>query len=265
MHEKQVFAVLTGGNDFFPSCRCSKYVRELQQILSSVFQVEVNFDTQNRCAHFLTIKKAKFGYFPYRPAQMWTRSGQSSSGQGCGRQHGGVCFNMSTWKILRGNMDGFCCSCFTVCMLGIGVGPFDLNENAPQRFAVWASSSSAQGANQKAFPPPDFPRFPCRVYLLWSETWEYHGPSPWSISLLAQPASIWHLQWKQSEWVPAVADDQCLHASSHRVHFYINSALSSVCCFSTHWILFCEKPKQPAKQQNIYYKEQKMQHHTKLK
>lgn len=35
---------------------------------------------------------------------MWTWSGQSSSGQGCGRQHGGVCFNMSTWKILRGNI-----------------------------------------------------------------------------------------------------------------------------------------------------------------
>lgn len=75
-----------------------------------------------------------------------------------------------------------------VCMLGIGVGPFDLNENAPQRFAARASQSSAQRANQKPFPPLDFPRFPCRVYLLWSETWEYHGPSPWSISLLAQLA-----------------------------------------------------------------------------
>lgn len=53
-----------------------------------------------------------------------------------------------------------------VSMLGIGVGPFDLNENAPQRFAVRASPSSAHRANQKVFPPPDFPRFPCRVYLL---------------------------------------------------------------------------------------------------
>lgn len=35
---------------------------------------------------------------------MWTWSGQSSSGQGCGRQHEGVCFNISTWKILRGNI-----------------------------------------------------------------------------------------------------------------------------------------------------------------
>lgn len=30
-----------------------------------------------------------------------------------------------------------------VCMLGIGVGPFDLNENAPQRFGAQASLSSA--------------------------------------------------------------------------------------------------------------------------
>lgn len=113
-----------------------------------------------------------------------------------------------------------------VSMLGIGVGPFDLNENAPQRFAVRASPSSAHRANQKVFPPPDFPRFPCRVYLLWSETWEYHGPSPWSIPLLAQPATIWHLQWKHSESVPAVADHQCLHTSLCKVHFHINSLVT---------------------------------------
>lgn len=47
-----------------------------------------------------------------------------------------------------------------VCMLGIGVGLFDLNENAPQRFAVRASPSSVRRANQGLFPPPDFPRFP---------------------------------------------------------------------------------------------------------
>lgn len=30
-----------------------------------------------------------------------------------------------------------------VCMLGIGVGPFDLNENTPQRFGAQANLSSA--------------------------------------------------------------------------------------------------------------------------
>lgn len=35
---------------------------------------------------------------------MWTQSGQGSSGQGCVWQQRGVCFNMSTWKILRGNI-----------------------------------------------------------------------------------------------------------------------------------------------------------------
>lgn len=53
-----------------------------------------------------------------------------------------------------------------VCMLRIGVGPFDLNENVPQRFAAQASPSSVHRPNQNVFPPPDFPRFPCRVYLL---------------------------------------------------------------------------------------------------
>lgn len=179
------------------------------------------------------IKKVIPGYFS-KPAHMWTWSGQSSSGQGCGKQHEVVCFNMSIWKILKGNiMDS--AADVSVCLHAwIGVGRFDLNGNAPQKFAVWASWSSAQRANQKLFPPPDFPRFPCRVYLLWSETWEYHGLSPWSICLLAQPATIWHLQWKCSELVPAMADHQCLHASSCRVHFYINSAPPSVCSLTTY-------------------------------
>lgn len=51
---------------------------------------------------FLTINKVI--YFSLKPGHMWTQNGQSSSGQRCGRQHGEVCFNMSTRKILRGNI-----------------------------------------------------------------------------------------------------------------------------------------------------------------
>lgn len=35
---------------------------------------------------------------------MWTHNGQSSSSQRCGQKHARVCFNTSTWKILRGNI-----------------------------------------------------------------------------------------------------------------------------------------------------------------
>ncbi len=73
-----------------------------------------------------------------------------------------------------------------VCMLGIGVGPFDLNENAPQRFAAWASRSSAQRANQKLFPPPDFPRFPCRVYTFCDQR---HGNTT---ARRLDPSFSWH-------------------------------------------------------------------------
>lgn len=37
-----------------------------------------------------------------------------------------------------------------VCMLGIGVGPFDLNENAPQRFGAQASFSSAMPSKSES-------------------------------------------------------------------------------------------------------------------
>ena len=105
MHEKQVFVKLTGRNYFFHPAVVNMSVS--CSILSTEFQMKRTKNThvtQNLCAHFLTIKKAILGYFPTKPGQMWTQSGQSPSGQGCGRQHGGVCFNMSTWKILGGNI-----------------------------------------------------------------------------------------------------------------------------------------------------------------
>lgn len=71
------------------------------------------------------------------------------------------------------------------------------------------------------------------------------------IHLSPGTAAVWHLQWKHCEWVPAVADHQCLHASSHRVHFYINSALSSVSPH-TGFPFQCKTVKQSTKQQLIH-------------
>lgn len=47
-----------------------------------------------------------------------------------------------------------------VCMLGIGVGPFDLNENAPQRFAAQASSSSALPSKSESVSTYGFSQIP---------------------------------------------------------------------------------------------------------
>ncbi len=99
MHEKQVFVMLTGRN-YFSRPAFAVNMSVSCSILSTVFQRH----DSNLCAHFLTIKKAIRAYFPLEPGQMWTQSGQSSSGQGWGRQHREVCFNMSTWKILKGNI-----------------------------------------------------------------------------------------------------------------------------------------------------------------
>lgn len=45
-----------------------------------------------------------FWVFSFHSTQMWTRSGQNSSGQGRDHQPERVCFNMSIWKILQGDM-----------------------------------------------------------------------------------------------------------------------------------------------------------------
>lgn len=105
MHEKQVFVMLTGRSYFFHPV-IAVNMSESCNILSTTFQMKESKrrHDSNFCAHFLTIRKAIRAYFPLKPGQMWTQSGQSSSGQGWGRQHREVCFNMSTWKILKGNI-----------------------------------------------------------------------------------------------------------------------------------------------------------------
>lgn len=118
-----------------------------------------------------------------------------------------------------------------VCMLGIGVGSFDLNGNAPQRFKLKLCSES----KSETVPTSGFSQVP--LQSLPSVIRDMGIPRPVAlIHLSLGTACIWHLQWKHFESMPAVADHQCLHASSHRVHFYINSALSS--CLTTHRISF---------------------------
>lgn len=163
MHEKQVFAVLTG------VAHCHRYKSVSCSILSAVFwmrKTKKAHITQSLCAHFLTIKRPFLVIFlsnqdrcGHRVVRAPVVRGVSDSKEEfvlicpLGKSSGEI-----SWILVQ----MFHC----VCMLGIGVGPFDLNENAPQRFADRVSRSSAQRANQKVFPPPDFPRFPCRVYLL---------------------------------------------------------------------------------------------------
>lgn len=102
-------------------------------------------------------------FFPLKPAQMWTQSGQSSSGQGCVIQLGGVCFNMWSWKILRGNIIDSAAD-VSPCLHAWNWGWALWSEpKCTAEVCSMASQSSAQRRNEKPFPSPYFPRFPCRV------------------------------------------------------------------------------------------------------
>lgn len=70
-----------------------------------------------------------------------------------------------------------------VCMLGIGVGPFDLNENAPQRVRAQASLSSALPSKSESVFTYGFSQIPLQSL-----------PSvvPCCTPFLAQAETIWH-------------------------------------------------------------------------
>lgn len=117
-----------------------------------------------------------------------------------------------------------------VCMLGIGVGPFDLNENAPQRFCSAGECQLCSQSRLAALTTSGFSQVsPRGVDLLWSEAWEYHGPSPWSIPLPAQPATIWQTP-VETHRVPASIANTCIPFIWHSTafSFLINALLLSI-------------------------------------
>lgn len=117
-----------------------------------------------------------------------------------------------------------------VCMLGIGVGPFDLNENAPQRFCSAGERQLCSQSRPAALTTSGFSQVsPRRVDLLWSETWEYHGPSPWSVPLPAQPATIWQTPVETLRVAASIANT-CIPFIWHSTafSFLITALLSSI-------------------------------------
>lgn len=83
------------------------------------------------------------------------------SGQRCGRPCGTVCFNMSTWRALGGNiMDSAADVSLCLHALNRGWALWSKMKMHRRGFAVRASASSAHRVDQKLLPPPDFPRFP---------------------------------------------------------------------------------------------------------
>lgn len=111
-----------------------------------------------------------------------------------------------------------------VCMLRTGVGPFDLNENVPQRFAAQASPSSA---HRKSSHLRIFPGSPAESTFCDQRHWN-------TTTCRLDPSLSWHslqpfgISSGNTESVPAVADHQSQHSFSCKVHFHFNSVPSSV-------------------------------------
>lgn len=131
---------------------------------------------------------------------MWTRSGQNSSGQGCDHQQERVCFIMSVWKNLGGGIKDLGCRCFTVfACLDLGLGPRIWVKTSHRGLHFrWVEVLPIEQIKLIFFSPPplEFSSSPCRVHLLWWEMWEQRSPTPWSVSVLAQPGTSWYHRWE---------------------------------------------------------------------
>lgn len=112
------------------------------------------------------------------------------------------------WDIPWGNIlvaDVFRFFFFAGLELGCWVGPL---WSEIKRLQPWVSPSSGarfwdrneSGSHRWIF------RVPRGPYLLWSVFQECHGPSPWSISALAAPATSWHRPVEMLWPVPTVSN-----------------------------------------------------------
>lgn len=173
-------------------------------------------------------------------------SGQGSSGQGRVSQHEGVCFNMSTWKILKGNIMNSAAD-VSLCLHAWNWG-WSLWSKWKRTAEVCRAAESTLCLESKSESHLRiFPGSPGE-FTFWDQR---HGNTIALIhlSLLARPVTVWHGQWKHSESLPAVADHQSRHASSHRANFYNNSSLSSASSFTTFRMSFWIPNRWPAKQE----------------
>lgn len=145
MHEKQVFAIFTERNDFSHSATavnmpCSRLYTIYQMKCTKIKTLKLSFSRlrkwvlyfaptdRHRCRHGVVRAPVVRGVADSMKEFVLISPLGKSSGE-----------------ISRILVQMFHC----VCMLGIGVGLFDLNENAPRRFAERVSRSPAQRASEK--------------------------------------------------------------------------------------------------------------------
>ncbi len=169
---------------------------------------------------------------------MWTQSGQSSSGQGCGRQHGEVCFNMSTWKILRGNiMDS--AADVSLCLHAWNWG-WALWSKWKRTAEVCSAGESKLCSESKSETVPNSGFSQVPLQSLPSVIRDMGIPRPVAFIHLSLGTACNHLASPvETLWVGASSGRLPMPAYFLPLSsFYISSAQLSVCSITTYWILF---------------------------